>query len=145
MQVLQPFFGRNRGARPNRVELHVGVAAAMSRHTSVTFKRRVRARMSKTGERYATAAQAPGLARALHEGRFAPISPRPNLAARDQLLEAHRRGAFVLWFEADLYDPLQLIQVVQTSQPGACSKPRRRTRLRPSTAQRDGACHSGTR
>jgi hypothetical protein len=35
-----------------------------------------------------------------------------SFAARDQLLEAHRGGDYVLWFEADLYDQLQLIQVV---------------------------------
>jgi hypothetical protein len=35
-----------------------------------------------------------------------------SFAARDQVLEAHTAGAYVLWFEADLYDQLQLIQVV---------------------------------
>jgi hypothetical protein len=35
-----------------------------------------------------------------------------SFAARDQLLEAYRGGAYVLWFEADLYDQLQLLQVV---------------------------------
>ena len=35
-----------------------------------------------------------------------------GFAARDQLLETYRGGAYVLWFEADLYDQLQLSQVV---------------------------------
>jgi hypothetical protein len=32
--------------------------------------------------------------------------------ARDQALEAHRGGDYVLWFEADLYDQLQIIQIL---------------------------------
>jgi hypothetical protein len=35
-----------------------------------------------------------------------------TFAARDRLLAAHRAGAFVLWFEADLYDQLQVIQIL---------------------------------
>ena len=31
---------------------------------------------------------------------------------RDDALEAHREGEFVLWFEADLYDQLQIIQIL---------------------------------
>ena len=33
-------------------------------------------------------------------------------AERDRVLESHRDGDYVLWFEADLYDQLQLIQIV---------------------------------
>jgi ketosteroid isomerase-like protein len=35
-----------------------------------------------------------------------------QLAARDRLLEEHASGEVVLWFEADLYDQLQLVQVL---------------------------------
>jgi Domain of unknown function (DUF1835) len=35
-----------------------------------------------------------------------------DMAARDGLLEAHAGGGCVLWFEADLYDQLQLVQVL---------------------------------
>jgi hypothetical protein len=31
---------------------------------------------------------------------------------RDRTLEEHRRGEYVLWFEADLYDQLQLVQIL---------------------------------
>jgi hypothetical protein len=31
---------------------------------------------------------------------------------RDRVLEAHRDGEYVLWFEADLYDQLQIIQIL---------------------------------
>ena len=31
---------------------------------------------------------------------------------RDRELEAHRDGAYVLWFEADVYDQLQLVQIL---------------------------------
>jgi hypothetical protein len=37
-----------------------------------------------------------------------------DLTERDQLLENYRQGAYVLWFEADLYDQLQLCQVFDT-------------------------------
>jgi hypothetical protein len=129
--------------------------------TDAAFKRRVRARMRKTGERYATARRhvdaeqgavrlpaatlhvtngdsaALGLRAAgldgqvlawrdvLHEGPVpAGLTPAElrsvraayfervglgasaevaaSFAARDQLLEAYRGGAYVLWFEADL-------------------------------------------
>jgi hypothetical protein len=33
-------------------------------------------------------------------------------AERDRVLEANRDGEFVLWFEADLYDQLQIIQIL---------------------------------
>jgi hypothetical protein len=138
------------------------------------FKRRVRARMAKTGESYATArhnlladqpdtAAAPadermaaalhvsngdatdlpgtGLARrvlywrdVLHEGPVPAVGPeelRKVRAAflaqenaddraegasmfldRDRTLAASRDGHYVLWFEADLYDQLQIIQIL---------------------------------
>jgi hypothetical protein len=126
------------------------------------FKRRVRARMARTGESYATArAQllgAPdelhvtngdstvlGLAQtglaerilpwrdALHEGPVlaGPDAPRRRgraeflagdgdgdvaaveraLEERDRTLDGHA-GPFVLWFEADLYDQLQLVEIL---------------------------------
>ena len=34
------------------------------------------------------------------------------LAERDRTLEKHRHGDYVLWFEADLYDQLQLVQIL---------------------------------
>jgi hypothetical protein len=139
------------------------------------FKRRVRARMARTGESYATArsrllteqpgtpAAGPakdwmmaalhvsngdatdlpgtGLARhllywrdALHEGPVPAVGPEElrqvradflaqagaddrgegatMFAERDRVLEAHRDGEYVLWFEADLYDQLQIIQIL---------------------------------
>jgi hypothetical protein len=139
------------------------------------FKRRVRARMAKTGESYVTArsrllserpatpAAGPvedwmtaalhvsngdatdlpgtGLARqllywrdALHEGPVPAVGPEElrqirahflaqagaddrgegakMFAERDRVLEAHRDGEYVLWFEADLYDQLQIIQIL---------------------------------
>jgi hypothetical protein len=33
-------------------------------------------------------------------------------AERDRVLEAHRDGDYVLWFEADLYDQLQIVQIL---------------------------------
>jgi hypothetical protein len=33
-------------------------------------------------------------------------------AERDRVLQAHRDGEYVLWFEADLYDQLQIIQIL---------------------------------
>jgi len=33
-------------------------------------------------------------------------------AERDRILEAHREGEYVLWFEADLYDQLQIIEIL---------------------------------
>ncbi|MEO3868779.1 hypothetical protein ABGB18_08125 [Nonomuraea sp. B12E4] len=139
------------------------------------FKRRVRARMAKTGESYATARShllgeqpAPkagtpagdGMAAALHvsngdatdlpgtgladrvlywrdvlhEGPVPAVGPEElrriradflagadaddraegaaMFAERDSTLEANRDGEYVLWFEADLYDQLQIIQIL---------------------------------
>jgi hypothetical protein len=147
------------------------------------FKRRVRARMAKTGESYATARSmllagppdAPpldwmhaalhisngdatdvpgtGLARRvlywrdiLHEGPVPEVAPGElrriragylagqdsagqdsaghdsaghdsaalmrQFTERDQALEAGRDGEYVLWFEADLYDQLQLTEIL---------------------------------
>jgi hypothetical protein len=134
------------------------------------FKRRVRARMAKTGESYAAArshllgesggpdlnwmAEAlhvsngdatdlpgTGLVRrliywrdVLHEGPVPAVDPaelRRIRAAfliaagaddrregehmfveRDRTLDANRAGEYVLWFEADLYDQLQIIQIL---------------------------------
>ena len=121
------------------------------------FKARVRARMARTGESYATARahllatrplpalhvtngdstvpgiQGTGLAErvmpwrdVLHEGPV-PDAPDDELrrirsaflgvdtdlfAERDRLLAEHRHGEYVLWFEADLYDQLQLVQIL---------------------------------
>jgi hypothetical protein len=129
------------------------------------FKRRVRARMARTGEAYAVARRqldrsgtdrsvlhvtngdsaAAGLRLsglggpvlawrdALHEGpvpgHLAPAELRRvradhlarrvgqdvqpgEFADRDRTLEANAQGEYVLWFEADLYDQLQLVQVL---------------------------------
>ena len=139
------------------------------------FKRRVRARMAKTGESYATArsrllAEHPGttpddspldwmpgalhisngdatdvpgtgLARrvvywrdVLHEGPVPQVAPAElrriragylagydgveragamrQFTERDQALEAGRDGEYVLWFEADLYDQLQITEIL---------------------------------
>ncbi len=146
------------------------------------FKRRVRARMVKTGESYATArsrllAEQPGMPAAgpaenwmttalhvsngdatdlpgtglaqhlvywrdaLHEGPVPAVGPeelrriRADFLARagaddrgegiemfterDRILQAHHDGEYVLWFEADLYDQLQIIQVLaRLADPG---------------------------
>jgi len=130
------------------------------------FKRRVRARMAKTGESYAAArAQllagrpaaalhitngdiAVGLLRraglaehalawadVLHEGPVPAgldearlrrvraefiagadgvdaVAVRRRFEARDRTLAANRGGEYVLWFEADLYDQLQIAQIL---------------------------------
>lgn len=139
------------------------------------LKRRVRTRMAKTGESYATArsqilAERPDTAAAvhvdgwmtealhvsngdatdlpgtglaervlywrdvLHEGPVPAVGPeelrriRANFllqadcddraegtgmfAERDRVLAANRDGEYVLWFEADLYDQLQIIQIL---------------------------------
>lgn len=139
------------------------------------FKRRVRARMAKTGESYATARSrilaghqgtvpddspldwmpealhisngdatdvpGTGLARRvmywrdiLHEGPVPEVPPAElrqirvdyltgyngveragamrQFTERDQALEAGRDGQYVLWFEADLYDQLQLAEIL---------------------------------
>jgi len=136
----------------------------MTRHAD--FKRRVRARMAKTGESYAAArAQllagrpaaalhitngdiAVGLLRraglaehalawadVLHEGPVPAgldearlrrvraefiagadgvdaVAVRRRFEARDRTLAANRGGEYVLWFEADLYDQLQIAQIL---------------------------------
>jgi hypothetical protein len=131
------------------------------------FKRRVRARMAKTGESYATARarllagrpQAAALhvtngditvdllrraglaehalawADVLHEGPVPAgldeaglrrvraeflagtdgvdaVAVRRRFEARDRALAANRAGEYVLWFEADLYDQLQIAQIL---------------------------------
>ena len=139
------------------------------------FKRRVRSRMEKTGETYATArvqllathpdtgasgrtndrmtaalhvsngdaTDLPGTGLAprvvywrdvLHEGPVPAVGPdelreiratflaqanaddraegMDMFADRDRALEANRDGDYVLWFEADLYDQLQIIQIL---------------------------------
>ncbi len=139
------------------------------------FKRRVRARMAKTGESYATARSrllgghpdmtpgaspidwmpealhvsngdatdvpGTGLARrviywrdVLHEGPVPEVAPAElrgiragylagyqgvdeaevmrQFTERDQALEAGRDGEYVLWFEADLYDQLQIAEIL---------------------------------
>jgi hypothetical protein len=129
------------------------------------LKRRVRARMAKTGESYTTArahvisARAPEMVHvtngdstastlraggvvprivvwrdALHEGPVPAVDDgelreararflggndaaavdrvRRLLAKRDIALEAGRDGRYVLWFEADLYDQLQVAQIL---------------------------------
>ena len=137
----------------------------MTKHAD--FKRRVRARMAKTGESYVTArshlvgerpaedgmtaalhitngdstdVRGTGLARrimvwrdALHEGpvpavghaelrriRAAFLAEEDGgqeyamrfFTERDAALEANRDGEYVLWFEADLYDQLQIVQIL---------------------------------
>jgi len=42
------------------------------------------------------------------------IGTETELAERDRALAGHRDGEYVLWFEADLYDQLQLIQILAT-------------------------------
>ena len=139
------------------------------------FKRRVRARMAKTGESYATArtrlladhpertpndspldwmpaalhisngdaTDVPGTGLAqrviywrdiLHEGPVPAVAPAElrrirvsylaecqdvepaqamrQFTERDEALEAGRDGEYVLWFEADLYDQLQLTEIL---------------------------------
>jgi hypothetical protein len=127
------------------------------------LKRRVRARMAKTGESYAAARRQvlgePDLAGALHvtngdctdipgtglaerviywrdvlhEGPVPAVPPdelrrirarfladeagydhqiAALLAERDQALDGNTDGEYVLWFEADLYDQLQIIQIL---------------------------------
>jgi hypothetical protein len=137
------------------------------------FKQRVRARMAKTGESYATArghvlaeqsglpvpadqamraalhvsngdcTDLPGTGLAsrvlywrdsLHEGPVPAVGPEElrriraafmvgarvddraegsdMFVERDRTLAANRDGEYVLWFEADLYDQLQIIQIL---------------------------------
>ena len=40
------------------------------------------------------------------------VGTADELAQRDRTLDARRDGEYVLWFEADLYDQLQLIQIL---------------------------------
>jgi len=136
--------------------------------SNADFKRRVRARMAKTGESYATARarvlaarppaaalhvtngdSAAGILRrtglaanvlpwrdALHEGPVPAVGDRElrrvradflageDLAGRaellrwlehrDRTLAEGRDGEYLLWFEADLYDQLQLAQILAT-------------------------------
>ena len=42
----------------------------------------------------------------------ADLGTADELAERDHAPESHRDGEYVLWFEADLYDQLQVIQIV---------------------------------
>ncbi len=51
-------------------------------------------------------------ARFLAGENAAELGTAKELAERDRILESHRDGRYVLWFEADLYDQLQLIQIV---------------------------------
>jgi hypothetical protein len=96
------------------------------------FKRRVRARMAKTGESYATARSKllgahPATATAdsgldwmlgaLHDfitgyQRAERAEVMRRFAERDQALESNRDGEYVLWFEADLYDQLQIAEIL---------------------------------
>jgi hypothetical protein len=156
-----------------------GGSADGTRETIMTrqadFKRRVRARMAKTGESYATArgrllaghpgavpddspldwmpealhisngdatdVPGTGLARqvvywrdVLHEGPVPDVAPAElrriradyltghygaghagtmrQFAERDQAVEAGCDGEYVLWFEADLYDQLQIAEIL---------------------------------
>ena len=146
------------------------------------LKRRIRARMAKTGESYTAArahvvAERPahagaalhvtngdstvpgilgtGLADAvlpwrdvLHEGpvpavpdaelrriraRFlagenaADVGTLAELEQRDRTIAEHRAGDFVLWFEADLYDQLQIVQIL--AMLGALGVPAERVTL----------------
>jgi hypothetical protein len=173
-----------KGRSTSRPGSHLSIVAAASiaggsadgpREITMTkqadFKRRVRARMAKTGESYAAArskllAERPGTAAdawmtdalhvsngdatdlpgtglaprlvywrdVLHEGPVPAVPPaelrqiradfllQSNVddraeglrmfAERDRALEANRDGEYVLWFEADLYDQLQIIQIL---------------------------------
>jgi hypothetical protein len=51
-------------------------------------------------------------ARFLAGENAADLGTTEEFAERDRTLEANRDGEYVLWFEADLYDQLQLIQIV---------------------------------
>jgi Domain of unknown function (DUF1835) len=48
----------------------------------------------------------------LERWNAADMGTETELAERDRILERHRAGEYVLWFEADLYDQLQLIQIL---------------------------------
>ena len=149
----------------------------MTKHADL--KRRIRARMAKTGESYAAARarlladgardlaaalhvthgditegqlRRTGLARAillwrdvLNEGpvpdvaddelrriRATFLADAPSRAGdvlatferRDRTLAAHRDGEYVLWFEADLYDQLQIIQILSQLAAGGVAAER---------------------
>jgi hypothetical protein len=48
----------------------------------------------------------------LADAGAADMGALADLTERDRTLEAHRDGEYVLWFEADLYDQLQLVQIL---------------------------------
>ena len=50
----------------------------------------------------------------LDDRNAADVGTETELAERDRTLAGHRDGEYVLWFEADLYDQLQLIQILAT-------------------------------
>lgn len=50
----------------------------------------------------------------LAEHGAADMGALDDLAERDRRLEDHRDGDYVLWFEADLYDQLQIVQILAT-------------------------------
>jgi hypothetical protein len=43
---------------------------------------------------------------------FAGADVLPRFVARDRTLQDHRDGDYVLWFKADLYDQLQIVQIL---------------------------------
>lgn len=51
-------------------------------------------------------------ARFLAEALAADIGTLAEFERRDRTLASHRDGAYVLWFEADLYDQLQVVQIL---------------------------------
>ena len=51
-------------------------------------------------------------ARFLEGEHAADLGTEAEFAERDRLLAEHREGEYVLWFEADLYDQLQLVQIL---------------------------------
>ena len=48
----------------------------------------------------------------LHERQAEDIGAEEAFASRDALLAENRDGDYVLWFEADLYDQLQIVQIL---------------------------------
>ena len=114
--------------------------------SNADFKRRVRERMARTGESYATARATccPGTLHVTNGDRRSPRSPSsgstrcrgatrctrarwspggralraqalgaesPSSSRATATLDSHH-GDFVLWFEADLYDQLQLVEIL---------------------------------
>jgi hypothetical protein len=63
-----------------------------------------------------------------------------DLHARDRLLADHAGGAYVLWFEADLYDQLQLVQVLDALVSSGV-RPERVTLV--SAGEHPGSAHFG--